>query len=221
MTWVCPSVDTDRFKARCRLPLLGRQWNVWRMVASGKLAGRSPEELEQIALQIFRMWMHEANPGLDDPLSACTSLVIHPTPPPVELVPLGSSNDQARRACFEEGMIAVRSVQGAPTPEVWVSFVYEGPAKEMPWPVTRANEFLIVDWCPVDADWIVAESFTFHERKGGGGGDEPSPEPEPFKIIPDMPDAVNPSRSFTGVLFWGAAGLFGAYIMANRLFGSD
>ncbi len=220
MTWVCPSVDTARFKTRCRLPLLGRQWNVWRMVASGKLARYSPDDLETMAAQILALWMREANPGLPDPLSACEGLVIHSAPPPVELLPLGSSTDQSRRACFEEGLITVATPPGAPNPEVWVSFVYTGPAKEMPWPVTRSNELLLVDWCPVDADWIVADAWTFHERKGGGdGGGGSEPEPEPLKLIPDMPDAVNPSKSFTGILFWGVAGLFGAYIMANRLFG--
>ncbi len=35
--------------------------------------------------------------------------------------------------------------------------------------------------------------------------------------FPEMPDAVHPTKSITGILFWTGIGLMTAYIVADRI----
>lgn len=227
MNWVCPSVDTAAFKSSCQLPLLGGQWNVWRLIRTNRDGSSQPggewslAQLEAEALDCLTYWGHEANPQLPDPLTAFTSLTISPDPPAVELQLLGDSTDPARRACFPSGIIAVSSVPGPlPNPELWISFTYQGSAKELPWPAFKRNQFGAFDWCPTDSDWIVGEAYTADPKRSGSGA-EPSPPPEPLFKIPDVPKVIDPAQSLTGVVFWGGVGLFGAYVVANRIFGDE
>jgi hypothetical protein len=84
----------------------------------------------------------------------------------------------------------------------------------MPWPcyrVERTLSYAIEDFCPVGGQYVVEQIF---QRKA------PREVPkQPNLIDIDVPSVIDPTKSLTGILFWGGVGVVGTYIIADRIFG--
>jgi hypothetical protein len=182
---------------------------------AGRAAWPTPDLLTNGIWRCLRWWLKRVDPKAPDPIAPFDHLTFSQEPPKEKLVLLGTATDKARRACFREGLITVAEVPGlGPLPEFWVVFMYRGGHSEMAWPAYKVNEFGVPDWCPIDADWIVSEVYTYEP-----GQMPPIPDPEPPLKLPELPTVIDPTKSLTGILFWGGVGLMGAYIISNRIFG--
>lgn len=213
MSYVCPNIDTDAFRLKCRAPLFPNQWQCWK-IARTNVDNPTSQDIVSGVHWALRFWFTNILPRGQNPVVApYDSLEITPNPPNDDLVLIASSRDKERLNCSDYLISLQHNPSGKPI-EIWVEFVYRGNHKDMPWPcyrVERTLSYAIEDFCPVGGQYVVEQIF---QRKA------PREVPkQPNLIDIDVPSVIDPTKSLTGILFWGGVGVVGTYIIADRIFG--
>lgn len=153
----CDAVDIEAFKRDNRIPLLPRQWQVWRLFRTTRDNPTPSEELDTARAVVLK-WFAS---GLVDQITACNSDASCKAMIP----PDASGRENVERIASWQALkspiqlAAPRAAKAGERAyeEVWVKFAYRGSDSDMPWPVWKQQ--LWNPWCPSQCDWMVAEAY--------------------------------------------------------------
>lgn len=183
----CPT-NTESFKTQCRIPLFRGKWNTWIVRRTLEDQVTRDDDLAKYVKATFYQWFKKADFKAQYHDVQVTDLTDWDKK---ETDPWGQVNWKLKANTLERvdsklvknlGNMdcqnqPVPTVRGPKTTEVAVQFVYRGDQDSFPWPVWKAQVF--DPWCPVDADYVVAEVY---EGKLIDKGGKEVPEPPAISI---------------------------------------
>jgi hypothetical protein len=146
-----------------------------------------------------------------------------PVNPQAEYTQTASSRDVERLTCTNSVIDVDRDWTGVnPFLDAWVEFVYRGTSNSMPWPAWKEGfqwlptgplgapkPELVNDWCPTDANIVLAESYRFTKPKA-----VPS---KPTVIGQILPETLDPTKTVSGAVFWGIIGIGTVYMVSSAI----
>lgn len=224
----------ERFRARCRVPLLHNQWVCWSVIGANRYRpdlGRYPTmaELHDELEQVVNFWLANSSIRLEDeatylrivtePLESLPTKTSEGTKTePVRLVRFANYQDAKRSGCSTGMMTLAGSVKQPSKPvRFLVYFRYDGPKRTIAWPaykdLARENMWATLArlygmrwiWCPSGADWLVKSMYHVVNASSGKPAKPPAPPPAPSYSLKNLYRSVDPSQTWTGVAV--AAGL--------------
>jgi hypothetical protein len=245
-SWWCPGVDVAVVQEKARIPLLVREWNIWKVEVSNT-SGMTRAELRSALADILLRWLQPkdmarpvfwpaAAPAyyydyrlveiLDE--APKTLLGGEDQPVPAILIPLAGIRDRKRTLAFPVLPIGKTDPALPDVAPFYVIFVSTaGNRTSLPWPIYREPTLLDGNtWCPLAMDFWVSEAFStnvspseINKSKPGIGTIIPEIIDRAGKAI-TLPHFLNPTRSMLGLVFWGGVGFFVASAISNRVLGT-
>lgn len=235
-------VDSEDFQAKCRVPLVPGGWNVWHLAISNRHA-TPPDRIKQLVAWAMNWWFGMIPGGSKVWTDNFDSYTIRVLPagkiPPAswtvlgpdgkpansaaEYVQIASYRDSERLTCSKALIDVDRDMSGNnPALDVWVEFVYRGTSNTMPWPAWKEGyqwlptgpnaspkPELVNDWCPTDANIVLAEAYRFTRPKAVPA--------KPSVVGQILPSTLDPTKSLTGVVFWGIIGVGTVWMVSSAL----
>lgn len=144
----CGDVDIDAWKAKNRAPLYPEGWNRWVLLRTTE-DNPSLLDLERTTRAVLAKWFElvDFTPGSNWGGGKIDNITIEPleggwqTPPKNRVVK------------HRDDLDPLPMLRPGGSTAIAVEFVYRGAARDMPWPVHKAQ--MVNPWCPVDADWML------------------------------------------------------------------
>ena len=149
----CVGVDVDAFKSKCRAPIHSEGWNRWLLFRTTR-DEPSALDIERSTYAVLGKWFElvENAEGISLPGNG-TGKVDNVK---IRVVPWDWGAPW-RTVARREDCSPVPTVAGTGAIGVLVEFVYRGTARDVPWPVHKAQ--MLGPYCPVQADWILASVY--------------------------------------------------------------
>lgn len=152
----CPGVDIDTFEQNCRADIFPDMWNHWRLLKSTSdgVTASSPEYEQDAANQARALLTKIQGEGAIRHVDVRIGGEANPWDTPVI---------QDRNSICAQPMFLEPSTYVPAYLQIYVRFVYRGPALHIPWPARKVSNvglgIGIGSNCPIGANWLLDAVF--------------------------------------------------------------
>lgn len=210
-TLLCPGVDTQIFKASCRIPLYPNQWNYWQIWVNNE-DSLSWEDMADLIHDALRVWFDYG------PVAPFNAIPIHDVRLNTEPY-ANQDGSPIQRAYRKEDCPLGTTVGGNAPIRVFMRFVYRGQLRDMAFPAFKGSIIAGYSWCPTASDVMVDR--VFHPLTDEVPDEKPWYDPvvPGMPEWPELPEWGDPTESWTGAVGWTLLGLgvvVGGYFLLKR-----